>query len=371
MSSWGNVGEGTVRKSAVLAFLICYFSTAWGQAPAPSPQAQASADTPNADHSLRLDVVVTDKSGNPVSGLPQQDFTLLDDKRPQPILSFRADDQSSGTTEPVQVIFVIDEVNSGPRALSNARQQLERFLRESKNQLPVPMSLAFFADRSTEVQGAPTRSRTSLIGALTSTGSSLREFHRSSGFYSAAERLQDSIRMLEELTAYESRQPGRKLMIWISPGWPLLSGRQLDISPTDLKNGFQTVVRLSTRLREARVTIYDVDPLGIEDAASFRTFYYEAFLKGVTSANEVENADLSLQVLAIQTGGRVLDRSNDVAGLIATSVADTKAYYKLTFAPAAADDPDEYHDLEVKISKPGLTARTRTGYYAERAVAAK
>ena len=26
---------------------------------------------------------------------------------------------------------------------------------------------------------------------------------------------------------------------------------------------------------------------------------------------------------------------------------------------------DEYHTLEVKVDKPGLTARTRTGYYAQ------
>ena len=105
-------------------FLVCYLSTAWGQTPAPSPQPQASVDTPNADGSVRLDIVITDKSGNPVSGLLQQDFILLDDKQPKPILSFRATDLSSGAAEPVQVIFIIDEVNSGPRALSNARQQL-------------------------------------------------------------------------------------------------------------------------------------------------------------------------------------------------------------------------------------------------------
>jgi hypothetical protein len=110
-------------------------------------------------------------------------------------------------------------------------------------------------------------------------------------------------------------------------------------------------------LREARVTIYDVDPLGAEDAGSLHAFYYENFLKGAVSAGKVDNGNRSLQVLAFQSGGRVLNRSNDLADLIATSVADARAYYTLTFSPAAADHPDEYHDLQVKISKPGLTAR--------------
>jgi hypothetical protein len=39
-----------------------------------------------------LDVLVTDISGRPVAGLEQKDFTLLDNKKPRPILSFRAVD---------------------------------------------------------------------------------------------------------------------------------------------------------------------------------------------------------------------------------------------------------------------------------------
>lgn len=39
---------------------------------------------------ITLDVVVTDKSGKPVAGLQQQDFTLLDNKEPNKILSFNA-----------------------------------------------------------------------------------------------------------------------------------------------------------------------------------------------------------------------------------------------------------------------------------------
>ena len=363
-----------MRKSAVLIFLVCCLLTAWGQNSAPSPpspQPQASADKPNADRFLTLDVVVTDKSGTPVSSLAQQDFTLLDDKQAKPVLSFRASEQSSAAAEPVQVLFIIDEVNCSPRALSNGRQQLEKFLRQSGSQLPVPMSLVFFSDRSTQVQGTPTLNPASLLEGLKTAGSSLSEYNQSSGLYGDAERLEKSIRMLDKLTAYESRQPGRKLMVWLSPGWPLLAEPQITLVPKDQENHFQTVVRLSDRLREARVTVYDIDPLGTEDAANFRTFYYETFLKGVTSASKVGNANLALQVLAVQSGGLVLNRTNDIADVIATSVADTKAYYTVTLAPAAADHPDEYHELQVNVSKPGLTARTRTGYYAQRAAPVK
>src|SRR6201996_928091 len=43
-----------------------------------------------AEGQIKLDVLVTDDSGRPVAGLEQKDFELLDNKKPQPLLSFRA-----------------------------------------------------------------------------------------------------------------------------------------------------------------------------------------------------------------------------------------------------------------------------------------
>ena len=75
--------------------------------------------------------------------------------------------------------------------------------------------------------------------------------------------------------------------------------------------------------------------------------------------------DLSLQVLAIQSGGLALSSSNDVTSMLQNCLADAEAYYEMSFDPAPADHRDEYHNLVIQVSKPGLTARTRTGYYAQ------
>jgi hypothetical protein len=75
--------------------------------------------------------------------------------------------------------------------------------------------------------------------------------------------------------------------------------------------------------------------------------------------------DVALQVLAAQSGGRVLNSSNDVAGEILACIADANASYILSFGSLAGNGPDEYHALDIKIDKPGLAARTRSGYYAQ------
>jgi VWFA-related protein len=328
------------------------------------PPATPPSPSPAGDHRIWLDVVVTDKSGNPISGLQQQDFTILDSKQPDPILSFSATDENNKAADPVQISFLVDAVNAGVQSVGFEHDQLDKFLRQNGGQLPQPTSMFVFTDKGTQLQAA-TRDGNALADFLKSEQSGLRTITRSQGFYGAVDRLTMSIRTIERLTVYESKQPGRKMVIWISPGWPLLSGPRVQLSEKNQEWLFNTIVGLSQAMREARVTLYSVDPLGLADAVSSRTFYYEEFLKGVPSANKVQSGNLALQVLATQTGGRVLNSSNDITRLLAESVVDAKAYYTLSFEAPPADHPNEYHSLEVKVDKPGLIARTRTGYYAQ------
>jgi len=354
----------------VIALAFCFSLSLLAQdntSPAPAiPSAQRSEPHPDVDRRVTLDVVVTDKAGHPVPGLQQSDFTLLDDKQPQTITSFRAAEETSATADPpLQVILLVDAVNTAYQGVVYQRNELIKLLQRDGGHLTLPMSLILLSDTSTQIQPTPSRDGNALVTALNANQSGLRIIGRSQGFYGGADRVQISIKALEQLIAYETRQPGRKLLIWLSPGWPLLSGPNVQMTDKGRESIFNTVVALSTALRQARITLYSVDPSGMSDAGSMRTFYYESFLKGVPSANKVENGNLGLQVLAVQSGGRVLNSSNDIARLIATCLDDSKAFYTLTFDSPRADHPDEYHSLQIQIDKARLTARTRTGYYAQ------
>jgi VWFA-related protein len=193
----------------------------------------------------------------------------------------------------------------------------------------------------------------------------LRTIGKSKGLYGAADRLHLCFHTLERLADYETPRPGRKLLIWISPGWPLLSTPDVTIDPKQRQGLFNSIVGISDRLRRARITLYAVDPLGTEDEDRTRTYVYENFLKPVRKAGQAEPGNLALQVLAAQSGGRVLYANNDVAGEIEACVADANAFYVLSFDGLVGDGPNDYHALEIKIDKPGLAARTRSGYYAQ------
>jgi len=317
---------------------------------------------------MTLDVVVTDKSGKPVSGLGQQDFTLLDNKQRQKILSFNAVEGGAATAgPPVEVILLVDEVNTTFSRVATERDQIEKFLRRNGGELTRPVSMAYFSDSGMTIGGAPSQDGNALAAEVNQQWSALRTIGRAQGIYGAEDRLQLSLRALLQLINSEGPKPGRKLVVWISPGWPLLTGPGMELQLTSKQQQwiFSDIVTLSDGLRSARITLFAVDPLGVADAVGFQTTMYKEYLKGVKTAGQAQNGNLALQVLAEQSGGRVINSGNDVAAEIATCVADASAYYVLSFEYAAGDGPNEYHALEIKIDKPGLAARTRSGYYAQ------
>jgi len=320
----------------------------------------AAQQPPVPSTDLHLNVVVTPKKGLPVANLKPSDFTLLDNKAPQSISHFRA----ASKDDPIEAILLVDAVNVSAVAIAYERQQLSKFLTANNGQLAVPTSIAILTDEGVRSQGGHTLDGRLLAQSLESQIVGLRSIGRSTGFYGAEERLGISLNALRALVNDESKRPGRKFLLWISPGWPILSGPGVDLSSKQQREIFATAVNLSTQLRQANVTLYAVDPLGTNEGMLRRT-YYQEFVKGLVKPSQSQAGNIALQVLATQSGGLVLNSTNDIAALLQKCVDDASAYYELSFTPAPGEHPDEYHQIEVNIAQPGLTARTRQGYYAQ------
>jgi len=110
------------------AALLCPAAMLGQQADLKPPTAQPASATTNG--TIKLDVVVTEKSGPPVGGLQQQDFNVLDNKAPQTITSFKPVTSREG---PIEVVVVIDAVNAAYTAVALGRtgiDNLRKFLRQ-------------------------------------------------------------------------------------------------------------------------------------------------------------------------------------------------------------------------------------------------
>jgi VWFA-related protein len=354
--------------SASIPLLAQQASVAAAPSAANTPAQATAQNSTSTNRQITLDVVVENKSGKPQAGLQQQDFTLLDNKVSQKILSFNAVDVLTAKADPpTEVILLIDTMNTSLDAISDARLQIEKYLRQNDGKLAYPTSIAVFSDSGLKMSGTSTIDGNALSASLKATREiGLRSLHAAAGSSGDSDRFVSSITGLNTLVAAKSRIPGRKIVIWFSSGWPLLTGTETSMSLKTKQDLFASVVAAAEALRRFHLTLYNIDPENTFGSPKRSAkFSYLSFVKGVSSPGDVSPANLSLQVLATQSGGKVLINGNDIASEIQSCVDDAHAFYVLSFERAVTDRPDQYHSLELKISKPGLTARTTTGYYAQ------
>ena len=189
---------------------------------------------------ITLDVTVTDPAGQPVSGLSEDDFTLLDNHQPAKIVSFRsvsgaADGgatDAATTTDPTQVILLIDEVNNSFQSVATERDQIVKYLGRNGGHLPFPVSIALFSDSGVKID-QPTQDGSVLIAELEKMPIPIHTINSAMGGQGAVERYQLSLTTLSHLLTYTGLKPGRKLLLWIGPGWPMMADVQFGSTSGD------------------------------------------------------------------------------------------------------------------------------------------
>ena len=318
------------------------------------------------NHRIGLDVVVTDAAGKPVSGLDAGSFTVQDNDKPQKIVSFHAGGESSVAKPdpPTEILILIDTVNTSLVDVSYERQQISMFLRQNGGELANPVSIFFLNGSGAQRLAAASRDGNALANTLDKADPNLRPIRRSEAFYGAVERLQLSFSSLASLALEERTQPGRKILLWLSPGWPLLARTDSWATSRQSKTLFEAIISMSTALRESRVTLYSIDPARAAGVDSLEWFRYKDYLKPVVKVDRADVGNVSIQVIAQQSGGQVINYSKDYLNEeIAHVVADADSYYYLSFDAPPASHVDEYHALKVTVGRPELTVRTRSGYY--------
>ncbi|WP_109487649.1 VWA domain-containing protein [Occallatibacter savannae] len=328
------------------------------QRPAPRPQSLLIPEG-----KIKLDVVVNDTAGDPVLGLEPWDFKILDNGQPRKVLSFRKyDGVQTKPDPPVEVVLVIDMLNLPFQQVAYVRTQLDAFLRQNGGKLKQPVSVAQLTDAGLRVQPRPSTDGNAIASVVAGIKEHVSTINPAMGGEGWVERFQRSARAMDNIAQNQLKKPGRKLVIWIGPGWPLLNRPSDGYTDKQQRRNFDSIVELSTALREARVTMYSVSPvLVIQNGPN--PMLYKRFLNPVRTAHDAEAGDLGLKVLVTQTGGKIMGPDNDMVAQINRCIDDANAFYRISFDPPAAEQPDEYHDLKIAVAKPGTTVRTNTGYY--------
>jgi VWFA-related protein len=354
------------QRTALLASVIVLGACgAGGQTPplrdpsvAQKPLAPLSATDPVVREGLfTIDAVVTDAAGKPVSDLTPSNFTLLDNGRPAIIRTFHG---SRATIEPApELIFVLDAINLSPQQLTQAESAVVHFLQRNNSRLDSPCFVYRLTGSGLLSSLRPTRDG-NLLAKEVEKHKSPRTMWRIGrngepnpfeGWGSSARPNPLSPHALGSIAIDQREIRGRKVVVWIGPGWPVKGG---DIA-------FDDATELSTRLREARITLDNVNVWPNPD----QSFNYHDYLQAPRSQKDMQPAKMALQVLATHTGGLVLDSSGDLDQDIERCVEEERSFYTLTFNTPHTYQMDEFHDLRVQMDRAALKVRAPTGYYNE------
>lgn len=230
---------------------------------------------------VQLSVVVQDKKGHPIRGLKKEDFTVVDQNRPQSIAIFSASDPlaapiashplSSGAfsnsydlngQEPGNVTVVLfDLLNTSDADQMSVRKQVLRFLQTLKPQDHVAMYaltrdllvLHDFTEDSASLVDAVSRLTPEEIAAFDAANPvkiNLVRMGASKDWYAFQNRLNNVIAAvadqatldrarittaaIEAIADHVAAIPGRKSLIWVSGGFPIQIGAVAIGRPDDV-----------------------------------------------------------------------------------------------------------------------------------------
>ena len=391
---------GRGRAAAIAGVAVLMFSGPGAASQSPQhPSDQAPQLIPRtheereqrflAQHRIILNVQVVDVGGKPSADLAQADFTLYDNDQQRKLAGFSFV-KGEVTAAPPHIILVFDTVNDFTRPLRSWEREVETFVKEGEGPLAFPVSIGVFSGARIEV-GEQTRDREALLnqlrlraGDLHATGCITVQDQGESmkgknlgggvggGFRAESSqmltclnsRFISSVMAVRNLAQAQVDVPGRVILVWIGPGWPLLTNRAFMPDTPEIKSSFfNQLVGLSTALREAQVTVDAV--ASPEDLPEPQAPPDTVFFNGISKEEEIRAGHLGLHAFAHQTGGRIMSDSRNVGQQIRECIGDAQSYYVLTFDSPAAAGFGEFHSLAVKIDKPGLEVRTNTLYYAE------
>lgn len=369
---------------------------------------------------VTVPVVVTYKNGLHVLGLKKEDFTLLEDGKPQKIANLEEVEKTSrpakapaaqpGQFSNLQVednrpkqltLIVLDELNTPIEYLSFAKQQMLKYLNDSVNTHQLtslfvitrdgmravydftddPQLLAAalakvkieknLVDEASE-EAIPKASGNSLDAQIAKMAERQHEADQRLESRQRTISIDTTLRSMQQIAQYCAGIPGRKAMLWASAGFPFsVNEADLSINIAGVKGAslgdFSEKYRKTWRaLEQAQVSVYPVDVRGLLDPTmpdiSIRSPRDDAY--GHDVWKQVETIG-TFQAFARATGGRAFFNGNDLAGAFLKASEDNAAYYVLSYYLDRPAKKSGWHKLTVKVRRGGVQVRARSGFFLD------
>jgi VWFA-related protein len=367
---------------------------------------------------VRVDVIVSDRKGAPLAGLTADDFEVLEDGKPQTIEQFRLvrvdgnaqpgdapprqirsqyDEETEAARDDVRIFVIFfDDYHTSVGGALGVKEPLTRFVQQQLG----PNDLVAIMYPLTPLDAVSlTRNHDAVVSAIERFEGRKYRYDPRNDFEAryanypteVVERIRNEVVMtaLRGLsTRLGSLREGRKAVIFVSEGFTAMLPPQKrdpiatlpgfgnpsardpmagEGSAREETMGFFAEAELLSQLRDVwdaanrnNAAIYALDPrrlstgeFGVEDNISIRT-----------SMAALHSSQDTLRTLADQTDGRAIVNRNDLAAGLRQVVQDSSAYYLIGYNSSQAPDDGKFHEITVRVKKPGVEVRARKGYWA-------
>ncbi|MEM7052833.1 MAG: VWA domain-containing protein [Acidobacteriota bacterium] len=376
---------------------------------------------------VNVEVYVTDKKGNRITGLTKDDFEIFEDGKPMAVSNFYAVEDgrpvegefadivppeespeaiavAAPDQEPelppeqqLSLVIYIDNFNIRPPNRNRALRDIRTFLTRNVRAGDQVMLVSY--ERSLKIRRPFTRDPQVVASALEElerlTGyAAQRDFDRRETLdriedarssaealtwvRGYAENIQNDLRFtigaLKEITSSLAGLPGRKAILYVSDGVPMVAGQDLFHAVDGIHGsgsgaiteafGYDASARfreLASQANANRITFYTLDAAGLRVSNAISAENSRSEPLGIESIN-TSNLQSPLRFVADTTGGFAIVNRNRFDGLLERVATDFKTFYSLGYrAPEAGRG--RYHRIKVKLKNgKGLRVRHREGY---------
>ena len=342
------------------------------QSPDPQPIFRTGVDL------VRLDVSVLDKNRQPIHGLRAEDFTVLENGMPQPVVAFAAVDISSPPPVAAEwmrqvgsdvatnrldlrrivVIIMDDGMTSADDGAPKTARQIARDVVErlGPNDLAAVVftfsgkAQNFTSDRRQLIAAVDSFTpKASLVaGRMTAAAPNARPGQLGPpvggpplGCVMPGGGENCLTRTLKLVaSALEETPVGRKTLVLISSGYPYSFTMENLEAASDI-NDLQRTFR---QLQRANVNVYPFDP------------------RGLTADGIISDRIDSLHTFADHTGGRATVATNTPWEHVAQVFLENSSYYLLGIRPADGKS-NGFRRVKIQVARPGAEVRSRAGYF--------
>jgi VWFA-related protein len=286
---------------------------------------------------VSLPLFVTDARGRSIENLKPADIEIAEAGTPQKVASivFRS-------AAPRRVAFFLDEYHVSPGAAARVRASINSF---AARHLRADDAVLLMKPLDSQSGIAPVSSLDALRAAV-------ETFDGRRGVYDLRGPFEAEYMTVAPSTAERQRaqvvRSGIEALVNA-----LHDGREAAKALILVTEGFRssessrmrtTTLRAVARAaRVANVPVYILDP-------------------SVDATAESPLND-SWRAISAQTGGILFEAGSDLEAALTRVAADLSAHYVLEFQGAANDD-GAFHDIDVKVKRPGVRVRAPSGYWA-------